>query len=164
MIDLPKKAKKIIEQLDMKPLNVEGGFFVETMRPKTEIKIGQRKRELYTTIYFLLAPGLVSLPHVLKSDEIWHFYFGDPVCLRIFESKRQVRDIILGDNLDYNQKPQALAKAGEIQAAYPLESQEGFSLMATTVVPAFVYKDFELVDIEELKKHYPMKFIEPFLF
>ncbi len=32
-----------------------------------------------TAIYYLLEPGTFSEMHVLASDEIFHFYLGDPV-------------------------------------------------------------------------------------
>ena len=43
------------------------------------------ERSFGTAIYFLLTPDTFSAMHRLASDEVYHFYLGDPVellCLR----------------------------------------------------------------------------------
>src|SRR6185436_18699627 len=40
---------------------------------------GRGGRSALTTIYFLLAAGEVSRWHRVASDEVWHFYEGDPI-------------------------------------------------------------------------------------
>lgn len=160
MNDIPDKAREIIDILELVPLPQEGGFFRETMRSLKLSKHGEEEKQLYTTIYYLLTSSIVSPPHRVASDEIWHFYTGDPVCLRIFDST--VCDIILGDDLANGQRPQALVEAGKIQAAFPVERREGFSLLATTVVPAFTYDDFKLVSVEELGERFDENFLVPF--
>src|SRR5260221_8243050 len=39
----------------------------------------QDDRSASTSIYFLLAAGQFSAFHRIAADEVWHFYFGDPL-------------------------------------------------------------------------------------
>ena len=40
---------------------------------------GRSPRASLTTIYFLLRAGQHSRWHRVRSDEVWHFYEGDPI-------------------------------------------------------------------------------------
>lgn len=162
--EIPLNAKNLIEILKLEPLDQEGGFFRETMRSTKFAIFGNKRLERYTTIYYMLLPGTISLPHTLKSDEIWHFYFGDPVRLCIFEEYGTLDDIILGDEIGKGQRPQALVPAGKIQGAYRIENKHGFSLMATNVIPAFRFEDFTLVELSKLLEivdEIPAPFVKP---
>ena len=77
--------EKLIKKFNLTPHPNEGGFFIETYRSKENIL---RKdlparyngdRSFGTAIYYLLTSTTFSEIHRLKSDEIFHFYFGDPV-------------------------------------------------------------------------------------
>jgi len=43
------------------------------------VDLPRGSRAIGTAIYYLLEPGTFSEMHVLDSDEIFHFYIGDPV-------------------------------------------------------------------------------------
>jgi predicted cupin superfamily sugar epimerase len=70
---------------NLKPLQAEGGYFAETYRshhliPEDALPKGyEGKRALSTAIYYLLTPDTFSALHRLPTDEIYHFYLGDPV-------------------------------------------------------------------------------------
>ena len=71
--------------LGLQPLSLEGGFFVESYRsaeaipgPALPARYGGA-RAYGTAIYFLLTPDACSTLHRLRTDEVWHFYLGDPV-------------------------------------------------------------------------------------
>ncbi|MGD9403420.1 MAG: cupin domain-containing protein, partial [bacterium] len=78
-------AEKIISALGMKPLPGEGGYFVESYRSEDNLPEGALPegsggpRSLATAIYYLLTPDTFSAMHRLRSDELYHFYLGDPV-------------------------------------------------------------------------------------
>jgi uncharacterized protein len=60
----------------------EGGFYAETYRSSLDITIGaDRVRSASTAIYFLIRPGNISRMHRIQSDEMWHFYLGNPTSL-----------------------------------------------------------------------------------
>ena len=71
--------------LNLQPHPAEGGFFVETYRSEERIAAaslpGRYKgdRSFGTAIYYLLIPDTFSAIHRLASDEIFHFYRGDPL-------------------------------------------------------------------------------------
>ena len=78
-------AQAIKRALGLKPLPEEGGFYAETYRSEEIIEgtglprryAGQRC--FGTAIYYLLTSETFSAMHRVASDEIYHFYLGDPV-------------------------------------------------------------------------------------
>ena len=75
----------IIKKLNLKPLPDEGGYFRETYRSKISAPVRFKNdkeavsRNLGTAIYYLVTPDSFSALHKVKSDEMFHFYAGDPV-------------------------------------------------------------------------------------
>ena len=72
-------AAEIIARLELKP-HPEGGHYRETFRD-SRADAGGRSRS--TAIYFLLARGERSHWHRIDAVEIWHYYAGSPLTLRI---------------------------------------------------------------------------------
>jgi predicted cupin superfamily sugar epimerase len=77
-------AERICELLDLVPHTTEGGWFRETYRarrqlPADAVSDAGGTRALSTAIYYLLTSATCSRMHRLRSDEIFHFYLGDPV-------------------------------------------------------------------------------------
>ena len=93
MSPLPTAAD-IIARLDLKP-HPEGGHFRETFR---DARVDAGGRSLSTAIYFLLARGERSRWHRIDAVEVWHFYAGDPLTLRIAD-ELGLRKITLGDQI-----------------------------------------------------------------
>jgi len=152
----------IIKLLGLKPLPLEGGFFKETFRSKQMIparelpQIYRGGRAAGTAIYYLLTAGTFSAIHRLPGDEIYHFYFGDPVELFLFPGQGRCRRIILGRHLASGQRPQALVPGGWWQGAR-LISRGRFALLGTTMAPGFDFRDFELGRRAELIRRFPKK-------
>ena len=77
-------ALELIEKLGLKP-HKEGGFFSEAWRSPEKLAVNllppryPGSRSLSTAIYYLLTPDTFSRMHRLRSDELFHFYLGDPV-------------------------------------------------------------------------------------
>ena len=77
----------IIKTLHLIP-HPEGGFYKETYRSLETINSG--KRQLMTSIYFLLTSENVSKFHRIKSDELWFFHAGSPLIVHVLDASRAV--------------------------------------------------------------------------
>ncbi len=128
-------AAQIIARLDLKP-HPEGGHFRETFRDARLID----GRAASTAIYFLLACGERSHWHRIDAVEMWHYYAGAPLILRIADHEGP-RDIRLGPDLATGEQPQAIVPAHAWQAA---ESTGAWTLVGCTVAPGFEFPQFEL--------------------
>jgi predicted cupin superfamily sugar epimerase len=72
----------LIDRLELQP-HPEGGFFRETYRGSEQLTglPGRGVRSVSTAILFLLPHGHISALHRIRSDEVWHFYDGSPLCV-----------------------------------------------------------------------------------
>src|SRR5262249_10521296 len=77
-------AAELVRRLDLIP-HPEGGYFRETYRASEGLiatALPRRfggARSISTAIYFLLEAEQCSHLHRIRSDEVWHFYAGDPL-------------------------------------------------------------------------------------
>lgn len=144
----------LIEHLSLRP-HPEGGFFRETFRAPlnlTGLPHGSR-RQASTAIYFLLPAGTFSAWHRVSSDEVWHFYDGDPLDLHMIDETGRHTVIRLGRGIVNGQRPQAVVPAGVWQAAVP--TGDRFTLCGCTVAPGFDFTDFELPERATLIELFP---------
>ncbi|MES5486116.1 cupin domain-containing protein [Bradyrhizobium sp. INPA03-11B] len=135
MADL--SAADIIARLDLKP-HPEGGHYRETFRDERTDANG---RAHSTAIYFLLARGERSHWHRIDAVEMWHYYAGAPLTLKIAEDGGLQQSIMLGGDVARGEQPQAIVPAGAWQAA---ESSGDWTLVGCTVAPGFEFAKFEL--------------------
>ncbi|MCZ6527844.1 MAG: cupin domain-containing protein [Candidatus Dadabacteria bacterium] len=155
-------AEKLIKMLNMKPLPKEGGYYCETHR-STHVIHGsslpqqyESERALSTAIYYLLTPDTQSLLHRLPTDEIFHFYLGDPVLMLQLYPDGTVKTILLGQDIDAGHFVQVIVPKGVWQGSYLLEGGR-FALMGTTMAPGFDFADNEIGDRETLISLYPSR-------
>lgn len=153
----------MIEQLksllDLKP-HPEGGFFAETYRSGELIQKSSlperysNSRSFGTAIYYLLTSGTFSAMHRLRTDEIFHFYSGDPVeMLQLFPDGKG-RIVILGPDIGKGMHPQVVVPRGVWQGSRPVDGGK-YALLGTTVSPGFEFDDYEPGDREKLVELYP---------
>lgn len=128
---MSREADRLIHLLDLKP-HPEGGHFRETFRDGG----GADGRAYSTAIYFLLKAGEVSRWHRVDAAEIWHFYRGAPLELKIGRDR-----YVLGSNIDEAQVPQLVVPAGAWQSARSLGD---YTLVGCTVAPGFEFSKFEM--------------------
>ncbi len=149
-------VQAIIEKLNLKPLPFEGGYYFETYRSDERISLSQYsgERSLCTAIYYLLTPDTFSAIHRLKSDEIFHFYAGDPVEMLLLYPDGSHSVITIGPDVANGQQPQVVVPKLVWQGCR-LIGNGNFALMGTTVSPGFEFEDFELGDRDLLMKEYP---------
>jgi predicted cupin superfamily sugar epimerase len=124
------EADALISRLGLAP-HPEGGHFRETFRDQAN---GRRAHS--TAIFFLLKAGEVSRWHRVDAAELWHFYRGAPLELKIGKAV-----VILGPNIARDQLPQHVVPAGEWQAARSLGD---YTLVGCTVAPGFEFSGFEM--------------------
>ncbi|MDZ4369717.1 MAG: cupin domain-containing protein [Afipia sp.] len=129
-------ARDVIAWLGLKP-HPEGGHYRETFRDPQTVDGG---RAASTAIYFLLARGERSHWHRVDAAEIWHYYAGSALTLRIADSNGE-REIQLGPDFTTGEQPQAVVPAHAWQAA---ESTGDWTLAGCTVAPGFDFAKFEL--------------------
>jgi uncharacterized protein len=130
-------AAEIIARLDLKP-HPEGGYFRETFRDDHTDASG---RAASTLIYFLLARGERSHWHRVDATEIWHYYAGSALSLRIAGDGLLAQTVALGIDLAAGERPQAIVPAHAWQSA---ESTGDWTLVGCTVAPGFEFAKFEL--------------------
>jgi predicted cupin superfamily sugar epimerase len=133
---LPKEAADIIARLGLKP-HPEGGHYRETFRDESVDASGRSRS---TAIYFLLARGERSHWHRVDAVEVWHYYAGSALALRIADADGE-HSVALGPDLTAGEYPQAVVPAHAWQAA---ESTGDWSLVGCTVAPGFEFAKFEL--------------------
>ncbi|PZC47994.1 MAG: hypothetical protein C1O27_000879 [Chloroflexi bacterium] len=151
---------EVIAELGLVPHPAEGGYFVETYRSDEYIGSGalpdryEGDRAHGTSIYYLLTPDSFSAMHSLQSDEVFHFYLGDPVEMLHLWPDGSGTVPTLGNDIMRGMKPQIVVPRGVWQGAR-LRAGGAFALMGTTVAPGFDFADFEHGQREDLIKNYP---------
>jgi predicted cupin superfamily sugar epimerase len=131
----PHTGQEIIDALDLQP-HPEGGWYAETFRDES---VGGRPAS--TAIYYLLQAGERSHWHrVRDAAEVWHFYAGDTLLLRISDGTA-VQEVRLGPDIAAGERPQAVVPADAWQSAEPLGA---FTLVGCTVAPGFEFSSFEM--------------------
>ena len=128
-------ADDVIHLLDLRP-HPEGGYFRETFRDPEE----ENGRARSTAIYYLLKEGEVSRWHRIDAVEIWHWYAGAPLELKLHDGSGS-RSFVLGSALTEGRVPQAVVPVRCWQSAKSLGS---YSLVGCTVAPGFEFSGFEL--------------------
>jgi uncharacterized protein len=152
-------AKTIIRQLGLQT-HPEGGFYRETYRCKEQIAAAAlparygKDRSISTAIYYLLTPDSFSAMHRLQSDEVFHFYVGDPVTMVQLHADGRAETIILGQDFAAGHQPQIVVPRDVWQGLF-LSDGGSFALLGATVSPGFDFADFELGQHDELIRQYP---------
>jgi len=155
-------ADQIIKLLGLEPLLEEGGLFRQTYRSAEQVSAAAlpprytAPRRLATAIYYLLTddPDSFSALHRLKTDEIYHFYLGDPVEMLVLHPDGGSERPILGPDLVAGQQLQLVVTAGSWQGSRLIRSGR-YALLGTTMAPGYEQDDFELGDRGNLLRDYP---------
>lgn len=150
----------------------EGGYFRESYRSSDNIpdkylpdrystdesheKNGSHS--FSTCIYYLLKKNQFSALHRLKSDEIWHYYAGDPVQLHIIETdgdgNSNLLKPLLGPDWENKESFQIAVKSGSWFGGMVVPTGS-YCLLGCTVAPGFEFSDFDLADRRDLLAMFP---------
>lgn len=135
-------ARSLIEQLRLAP-HPEGGWYRETFRDSSR-EIGAGSRAASTAILFLLEEAQLSRWHRVDAAEIWHFYRGAPLELRVTSDRdEKARNLRLGPHVEAGECPQIVVPAGHWQQARSLGA---WTLVGCTVAPGFDFAGFEIAE------------------
>ena len=153
-------ADEIKRLLALEPLEMEGGYFRETYRSAESVAASALPdryggaRSFATAIYYLLTPDACSRLHRLASDEVFHFYLGDPVTMLQIHPAGRCEVLTLGPDVAAGQRVQVVVPRGVWQGCL-LAGDGCFALMGTTVAPGFERADYEPADRESLIAAHP---------
>jgi hypothetical protein len=154
-------AQRHIERLALQP-HPEGGYYRRTYTAEDTLAASALPerfggaRPASTAIHFLLPAGEVSALHRMQSDELWHFYAGDPLRVHMLHPDGRHESFLLGPDAEEGMVFQAVVPHGVWFGAELAGSPEkGYALVGNTVAPGFDFADFELAGRDELVARYP---------
>ncbi len=147
-------ADEIKSLLHLEPHPVEGGFYRRTYASTGSITLSRGARPLGTAIYYLLEPGIFSEMHILQSDELFHFYLGDPVEMLQLRPDGSSAVFTLGQDLQAGQHVQLTVSAGVWQGTRLVEGGK-VALLGCTVTPGFDFVDYRSGSYAELAAKWP---------
>lgn len=147
-------AEEIKKLLHLAPHPVEGGFFRRTYTSEVSVALLRGVRPYGTAIYYLLEAGTFSEMHVLASDEIFHFYLGDPVEMLQLHPDGSSKVLTLGRDLSAGQHVQLVVPAGVWQGTRLLGDGQ-VALLGCTVTPGFDFADYRSATYTELTRNWP---------
>lgn len=145
--------QQLIEHWEFEPMEAENILFTQTYLSHHDPAKGKPQ---YTAIIAMMTadPDSFSDMHRLASDELWHFYLGDPLELLLLHPNGDQELIVMGQNVLSGEKLQHLVPAGTWMGARVRHPGE-YSVFGNTMSPGFVQEDFELGDREFLIEHWP---------
>ncbi len=149
-------AEEIKALLKLQPHPMEGGWFRQTYVSSVSVALLGGVRPYGTAIYYLLEAGTFSEMHMLASDEIFHFYLGDPVEMLQLYPDGGSAVLTLGPDLAAGQHVQLVVPAGVWQGTR-LIGDGKVALLGCTVSPGFDYADYRSGSYAELVAKWPLE-------
>jgi predicted cupin superfamily sugar epimerase len=131
-------AQDIIRTLDL-ARHPEGGWYRQTFADTA----GPDGRAHSTAIFYMLEGGDRSHWHHVDAIEIWHYYAGAPLELRLSGDGRAIRTLTLGPDILAGQTPQGIVAKHEWQSARSLGN---WTLVGCTVAPGFDFSGFVMAE------------------
>lgn len=153
---IPPAAAAIIAELNLEPLDQEGGFFRRSGEASLMVKRGgeENSTRAYSVIYALYTAEDFSALHVLRTDEIWCWHAGDSLeSLRLYPDGRG-EWVRLGMDLAAGDQPQNIVAADVWQGTRLVPGGE-WALVSCVVAPEFRWEDFTLAERTDLSAQYP---------
>jgi len=92
--------------------------------------------------------------HRLPTDEVWHFYLGDPIELLLLHSDGRDELVLLGADVLNGQRIQTVVPHGAWMGARLRPGGE-YGVYGNTMAPGFVPSDFERPNADELVERWP---------
>ena len=131
---------------------------VQFFQSYVDDKVGADGKPLCSAIVALLVddPAVFSDMHRLPTDELWHFYLGDPIELLLLHPDGTDELVVLGTDVLAGQRVQTLAPAGVWMGARLRPGGE-YGVYGNTMAPGFVLSDFEGASADELSAGWPQQ-------
>jgi uncharacterized protein len=145
-------AEDVVALLGLEPMGAEQISFRRFYASARTVDDG---RPMSTAIVCLLAagPDAFSDFHRLPTDELWHFYLGDPIQLVVLSPDGSDKTIIMGTDLRGGEVPFAVVPAGSWMGAR-LERGD-WAVFGATMSPGFAPSDFEGAEPDDLIERWP---------
>ncbi len=154
-------AAELKRLLQLEPHPREGGWFRQTWKaeetiPQTALPGGRYTgpRAAGTAIYYLLEPDNFSEMHKLASDEVFHFYLGNPVEMLQLWPDGSGRRVVLGQDVAAGELLQTVVPQGVWQGTRLIDGGQ-VALLGCTVSPGFDYADYVSGSRDELTRRWP---------
>jgi predicted cupin superfamily sugar epimerase len=155
-------AEQVIRHFDLRPLPGEGGMFRQTYLADERIPHGAlpprypHDKPLGTAIVYLLtaAPDSLSEMHALPTDEVYHFYAGDPVDMLLLHPEGRGERVRLGQDFLDGQHVQLVVPRSVWQGSR-LAPGGRWALMGTTMAPGYTDSDYLRGARADLLARYP---------
>ncbi|SPE20098.1 conserved hypothetical protein [Candidatus Sulfotelmatomonas gaucii] len=149
-------ADEIKALLQLQPHPKEGGWYRRTYTSDVSVALLRGVRPYGTAIYYLLEEGTFDEMHMIASDEVFHFYLGDPVEMLLLYPSGQSVLLTLGQDLAAGQRPQIHVPAGVWQGERMVEGGK-LALFGCTVTPGFDFADYRSGNYAELAAGWPQE-------
>ena len=155
-------AQELISFYNLKPLAVEGGLFARTYL-SAEAIVPAALPSRYThahpfgtaiLVLFTDHPDSFSALHKLPTDEVYHFYMGDPIELTLLHPNGQVELVTMGHDVLRGQKIQHVVSRDVWQGSRLLPGGQ-FALFGTSMAPGYHHSDYLGGERDALIAHYP---------
>ncbi|WP_210593729.1 cupin domain-containing protein [Streptomyces sp. GESEQ-35] len=142
----------LIAHYGLEPIPREGGLYRQTWAGPERAD----GRPDGTAIVALLtaAPDGFSALHRLPTDEVWHFYRGDPLQLLLLAPDGTSRTVVMGPDILGGQHPQFTVPARTWMGAR-VAAGGAWALFGCTMAPGFTYEGYEHGDVADLTARYP---------
>jgi uncharacterized protein len=155
-------ADALIKHFNMQRIPQEGPWFTLTYSSSDTLPRGalpgryDGPRAAGSAIIAIITKNEYSGLHRLKTDEVWHYYGGDPLKLLILHPDGSGEVVVLGSDVLGGQKLQYVVPRGSWQGSIPLGKGRGsYSMIGDTLAPGFDYSDFEMGYRADLQQAYP---------
>jgi uncharacterized protein len=155
-------VQELIEFYNLKPLSVEGGLFARTYI-SDEVIAADALPSRYTQahpfgtailVLFTNHPDSFSALHKLPTDEVYHFYLGDPIELTLLHPNGQTECMTMGHDVLRGQKIQHVVPRDVWQGSRLLPGGQ-FALFGTTMSPGYHHSDYLGGERDPLIAQYP---------
>ncbi|MEV6051704.1 cupin domain-containing protein [Streptomyces sp. NPDC052107] len=140
----------LIAHYGLEPIPREGGLFRCTWEGPQRAD----GRPEGSAIVALLTADDYSALHRLPTDEIWHFYLGDPLGLLLLTPDGGTRAAVLGPAPLSGQHLQLTVPAGTWMGAR-VAPGGAWTFFGCTMAPGFTYADYEHGNAADLTARYP---------
>jgi hypothetical protein len=155
-------AQELIQHFKMEKIPAEGPWFTVTYRSEDLLDAKnlparyQGSRVAGTAIYAVQTKEDFSAMHKLATDEIWHFYGGDPLEMLLLYPDGHGQIVVIGSDVVKGQHPQFVVPRDVWQGSRPVGAEpESYSFFGNTLAPGFEFDDFEMGYRDELQESYP---------
>ena len=131
-----QSVEEIIALLELER-HPEGGWYRQTFEDTPQA--GERAQS--TAIYYLLEGHDLSSWHRVDAAEVWHWYAGAPLKLRLSHEGKSIDEYTMGPKLIVGPRPQVVVPRHCWQTA---RSIGDWTLVGCTVAPGFRFSGFEM--------------------